>query len=206
RDFADKIAGCIARHSPATVDDLLTLPLDDESPTVDAVRRELVGKVGEKIDIRRFQLLKASGNGTISCYLHGVRIGVLVSSTGGPPQLGRDIAMHVAASKPVCTNTSEVPEDVLTKEREIYLAQARESGKPEDIVEKMVSGRLRKFVNEISLVAQPFVKQPDQTVADLLQSQGASVEQFVRFEVGEGIQKRDPDDFVAEVLAQAKGD
>jgi elongation factor Ts len=143
-------------------------------------------------------------NNVVSHYVHGDRIGVIVELEGGDETLAKDIAMHVAAIKPVCIGADQVPKELLDKEREIYAAQAATSGKPVDIVEKMVEGRLRKYLGEITLLGQPFVKDPDQKVADLLDKKGAKVKSFVRFELGEGIEKKD-DNFVEEVMAQAKG-
>jgi elongation factor Ts len=135
-------------------------------------------------------------------YSHGVRIGVIVDLTGGDADLGRDLAMHIAASSPVCVNEDQVPADLLAKEREITEAQARDSGKPDNIIEKMIEGRMRKYLGEITLIGQPFVKDPDTKVGKLLDKQGASVNTFYRFEVGEGIEKK-VEDFREEVMAQA---
>ncbi|MFB3116358.1 MAG: translation elongation factor Ts, partial [Gammaproteobacteria bacterium] len=138
-------------------------------------------------------------------YLHGVRIGVLVELEGGDEALAKDIAMHIAASNPVCIAEEDVPQDLLSKEKEILVAQAEESGKPPDIIEKMIGGRINKFLKEITLLGQPFVKDPDQTVAKLLESARATVKSYIRYEVGEGLEKRN-DNFVDEVMAQAKGE
>ena len=174
----------------------------DTGATLEEMRTALVGKVGEKIDVRRAAVLAADG-GIVESYLHGKRIGVLVAMQGGSAELARDIAMHIAASNPVCLSEAEMPADVLTKEREIHLAQAALSGKPADIVEKMVVGRLKKFIGETTLLGQPFVKDPDKTVAKLLAERGATVTCFVRFEVGEGIEKKEAN-FAEEVMAQAR--
>jgi elongation factor Ts len=160
-----------------------------------------VAKIGENINVRRFVLFEA-GDGALASYLHGTRIGVVVSHTGDAT-LGKDVAMHVAASRPVCVSEADVPADLIAKEREIFSAQAAESGKPANIVEKMVEGRLRKFLGEITLVGQPFVKNPDQSVGDLLKQASASVSGFARYEVGEGIEKKQ-ENFAAEVMAQAR--
>ena len=135
-------------------------------------------------------------------YLHGARIGVIAKLQGGSAELARDIAMHVAASNPSCVSDADMPADVLEKEKDIFVAQARESGKPDNIIEKMIEGRMKKFLKENTLLGQPFVKNPDQSVAQLLKDADASVVSFYRFEVGEGIAKKE-DDFVAEVMAQA---
>ncbi|MEX2468544.1 MAG: translation elongation factor Ts [Pseudohongiellaceae bacterium] len=171
------------------------------------VRQTLVQKIGENINLRRVDRVgfDNADAGIIESYVHGNnQIGVLVALKGGDESLARDVAMHVAAVNPLVVRKEDVPEDVLAKETEIYSAQARESGKPEEIIEKMVSGRLRKFVAEISLLEQPFVKDPDTKISDLLKQAGADIVTFVRYEVGEGIEKGD-DDFAAEVAAQLNG-
>jgi len=173
-----------------------------EGESLEQMRAGLVAKIGENIEIRRFAILAADG-GVVQSYLHGKRIGVLVALQGGNPELARDIAMHIAASNPVCVSEAEMPADVLAKEREIHLAQAAQSGKPADIVEKMVVGRLKKFIAETTLLGQNFVKDPDQTVEKLLKAAGATVTRFARYEVGEGIDKKE-DNFVEEVMAQAR--
>ncbi|MGE0860294.1 MAG: translation elongation factor Ts [Gammaproteobacteria bacterium] len=171
--------------------------------TIEAQRAALVGKIGENIEIRRFVALAANG-GVVVSYLHGKRIGVLVAMQGGSAEVARDVAMHIAASNPQAVDESQLPAELLAKEREISLAQAEQSGKPADIVEKMVAGKLKKFVAENTLLGQPFVKDPDKTVAKLLGEHKATVTHFVRFEVGEGIEKKE-DNFVEEVMAQARG-
>ncbi len=171
--------------------------------TVEEARQELVSKIGENIQVRRVQKIEAS-EGELGSYRHGVRIGVVVEVAGGDEALAKDIAMHIAAIKPVCVDESEVPAEMLEKEREIFIAQAKESGKPDDIVEKMVTGRMKKYLKEITLLGQPFVKNPDQTIEALLKDAGAKVLQFSRMEVGEGIEKKQ-EDFAAEVMAQVKG-
>ncbi len=173
-----------------------------EGESLEQMRAALVGKIGENIEIRRFAVLAADG-GLVECYLHGKRIGVLVALQGGNAELARDIAMHIAASNPLCLSETEMPAGVLAKEREIHMAQAAQSGKSADIVEKMVVGRLKKFIAETTLLGQNFVKDPDQTVEKLLKGQGAMVTRFVRYEVGEGIDKKE-DNFVEEVMAQAR--
>ena len=174
-----------------------------DGETLEQMRATLVGKIGEKIEIRRFAALSAAG-GVVESYLHGKRIGVLVALQGGSSELARDIAMHIAASNPVCLSEAEMPAEVLAKEREIHVAQAAQSGKPADIIEKMVVGRLKKFIAETTLLGQNFVKDQDKTVAKLLTEHGAKVSSFVRYEVGEGIDKKE-DNFVEEVMAQARG-
>jgi elongation factor Ts len=170
--------------------------------TVDDSRRALVAKIGENLALRRVELV--AGKGKLSSYMHGTKIGVLVDVAGGSDALGKDLAMHVAASKPMCVSADQIPADVLAKERAIVEAQAASSGKPAEIVAKMVDGRLRKYAAEVSLLGQPFVKDPDTSVEKLVKQAGATVHGFVRFEVGEGIEKV-KGDFVAEVMAQARG-
>jgi elongation factor Ts len=173
---------------------------ESDGKTLETRRQELVAKVGENIAVRRFQVLQSSE--TIGSYSHMGRIGVLVELQGGDSGLARDLAMQVAATSPRYVSAAEVPEDELAKEREILAAQALQEGKPEDIVQKMVEGRLRKYLDEITLTGQPFVKDPDTKVEKLLAAVDASALSFVRYEVGEGIEKKE-DDFVQEVMAQA---
>ncbi|TAK79223.1 MAG: elongation factor Ts [Gammaproteobacteria bacterium] len=158
------------------------------SQTVEAARQELVAKVGENIQIRRIVLSNAGAN-TTGTYLHGTRIGVVVELDADNKELARDIAMHIAASKPLVISPQDVPQDVIAKEKEIYMAQAASSGKPQEIIEKMVAGRLKKYLDEVSLVGQPFVKDPDTAVGNLLNKHRAKVLAFYRYEVGEGIEK-----------------
>jgi elongation factor Ts len=173
---------------------------ESDGKTLETRRQELVAKVGENIAVRRFQVLQSSE--TIGSYSHMGRIGVLIELQGGDSGLARDLAMQVAATSPRYVSAAEVPEDELAKEREILAAQALQEGKPEDIVQKMVEGRLRKHLDEVTLTGQPFVKDPDTKVEKLLAAVGASALSFVRYEVGEGIEKKG-DDFVQEVMAQA---
>ena len=201
QSFADAIAKIVLDNQPADLEALLEMPMDGGS-SIEQTRKELIAKIGENINVRRFVLV--SSEGTLNSYLHGSRIGVVVALQGGDDELAKDIAMHIAASRPVCVDADQVSPELLAKEREIYTAQAAESGKPANIVEKMVEGRVRKFLEEITLVGQPFVKDPDQKVGQLLKSANARVERFERFELGEGIEKK-ADDFVAEVMAQARG-
>src|SRR5699024_10611368 len=162
-----------------------------------------VAKLGENIQVRRMAKLSAAG-GTLGGYIHGGRIGVLVALEGGDEALARDLAMHIAALNPAYRDIEDVPAEVMEKEKQILVSQAEDSGKPPEIVEKMVSGRLNKHLAEITLTGQPFVKDGDQTVGKLLKSKDASIKDFVRLEVGEGIEKQE-DDFAAEVMEQAKG-
>lgn len=201
KGFAAAVAETALR---AGVSDIATLreTAGAAGESLEQLRAGLVAKIGENIEIRRFAVLAADG-GLVQSYLHGKRIGVLVAMQGGNVELARDIAMHIAASNPVCVSEAEMPAEVLAKEREIHLAQAAQSGKSADIVEKMVVGRLKKFIAETTLLGQNFVKDPDQTVEKLLKAAGATVTRFARYEVGEGIDKKE-DNFVEEVMAQAR--
>ena len=205
--FADAVAEIVLNSDIEAVEDLARAALrPGEATTVEEARQALVAKVGENMSIRRFVRM-ATTNGRIATYRHGVRIGVLVDLEGGSEELGKDLAMHIAASSPLCVDSSGVPADIIAKEREIYAAQAAESGKPANIVEKMVDGRIRKFLEEVTLLGQPFVKDPETTVAKLIDRAAAHVVGFRRYEVGEGIEKRQ-EDFAAEVAqaaAAAKG-
>jgi elongation factor Ts len=196
-DFAQQALELAYSNSDADVAGLLDAGLED-------ARQALVQKIGENCNLRRVERLQfADANqGIVESYVHSNnRIAVLISITGGDEALARDVAMHVAAVNPLVVKAEDVPKEELAKESEIYSAQARESGKPEEIIEKMISGRLRKFVAEVSLLEQPFVKDPDLTVGKLLKEAGAEVVQFVRYEVGEGIEKEEVD-FAEEVAAQ----
>lgn len=200
RAFAQRVGELVLATRPADLASLLAAPLNGTS--VEETRRGLIAKIGENISVRRFQVLESPG--IIGSYLHGTRIGVLVAIDGGDEQLARDLAMHVAASRPQYIDEREIPGDFLAKEREILLEQAKGEGKPAEIVARMVEGRLRKQLAEITLAGQPFVKDPDTKVGKLLADQGATVKGFVRFEVGEGIEKKS-DNFVEEVMAQVRG-
>ncbi|MGZ8155535.1 MAG: translation elongation factor Ts [Burkholderiales bacterium] len=196
--FANALARLVADNDPADVDALSKLTI--KGTAVDERRKTLVGKIGENMSIRRFRRHPAKGR--LANYIHGgSRIGVLVDLVGGEEALAKDIAMHIAASKPLALSREEVAGEVVEKERAIASAKAAESGKPANIVEKMVEGAVQKFLKEVTLLGQPFVKNDKQTVADLLKSKGASVAAFTLYVVGEGIEKR-KDDFAAEVRAQ----
>ncbi len=199
--FAQAVGDLALNQAPTDVEQLSTLTLGDG--TVEEARQQLVAKIGENIRVRRF-VRRQTTSGVIGSYLHGSRIGVLVELEGGDLALARDIAMHVAASRPVCVSSDQIPADVMAREKEIYDAQAAESGKPEDIRARMVEGRLRKYAAEVTLLGQAFVKDPDTTVEQLLKKANARVIGFDRLEVGEGIEKQ-ADDFVAEVMKQARG-
>jgi len=202
KDFCEQVIDCILANQPADIDSLMGCNIGEQ--TVEETRQQLVAKIGENTSVRRFTLMD-SAQGILGSYLHGIRIGVIVELDGGDESLAKDIAMHIAASNPTCIAEEDVPQDILAKEKEILVAQAEESGKPAEIIEKMIGGRINKFLKEITLLGQPFVKDPDQTVSKLLESAGASVKRFIRYEVGEGIEKRN-DNFAEEVMAQAKGE
>ncbi|MCP3714716.1 translation elongation factor Ts [Paraburkholderia sp. CNPSo 3281] len=195
--FSKKIAELVATQNPADVAVLSALPLDGS--TVDAVRLALVGKIGENLSIRRFARFETANQ--LAAYLHGTRIGVLVEYTGAQEQVGKDVAMHIAAMKPVSLSSDDVPADLIAKERSIAEQKAAESGKPAEIVAKMVEGSVQKYLKEVSLLNQPFVKNDKQTIEQMLKAAGTTVQKFALFVVGEGIEKRQ-DDFAAEVAAQ----
>ena len=198
--FAEGVASRVLASAVADVNTLMAETLfEDDGKTVEAARTELVAKVGENISVRRFARMEAID--FLGSYTHGARIGALVSLRGGNGELARDVAMHVAASNPAYLDEAGVPDAALERERHIYAEQARDSGKPADIVEKMVAGRLKKHLGEITLLGQPFVKDPDLTVGRLLQNAAAEVTEFLRFEVGEGIEKKQGN-FAEEVMAQ----
>ncbi len=196
--FAGALAQLIVARDPADVDALAHLPFDGSS--VDEVRRALVGKIGENLAIRRF--VRLAGRGRLASYIHGgAKIGVLVDVTGGDEVLAKDLAMHIAASKPIALSAGEVPAAAVEKEREIATAKAADSGKPANIVAKMVEGSVQKFLRETTLLGQPFVKNDKQSIEQLLKSKDARVTAFALYVVGEGIEKK-KDDFVSEVMAQ----
>lgn len=197
--FVDEVSDAALAHNVGDIETLNSLSLGDR--TVDEARRALIHKIGENINVRRIELIETSGN--LGAYVHGGRIGVLVELNPGNQELAKDLAMHVAASSPIVVSQNDVPEAVVAKEKEIFIAQAQESGKPMEIIEKMIQGRLRKFLDEVSLMGQPFVKDPNTKVADLVKSHNAEVKRFIRFVVGEGIEKEEVD-FATEVMQQAK--
>ncbi len=199
--FAEAVASVVLATGETDVAALAGQDIGD-GRTVETARTELIQKVGENIGVRRAQVVEASG--PIGFYTHGARIGAIVALEGGDEELARDVAMHVAAINPVCIDESGVPAETLATEKRIFTEQAEASGKPAEIIEKMVTGRVAKFLKEITLVGQPFVKDPDTTVGKLLKGAGAEAASFVRFEVGEGIEKKE-DNFVEEVMAQVQG-
>lgn len=198
--FTKEVAEAIAKHDPKDLAVLASVKLASGS-TVEETRAALVMKLGENINIRR--CVRYSTAGKLAAYLHGSRIGVLVDYSGGNETLGKDLAMHIAASKPICVSSSQVPQATLDQERKIYTAQAAESGKPANIIEKMVEGRIAKYLAEVTLMGQPFVKDPDTLIEKFLAKQGAQVQAFQMFVVGEGIEKVVVD-YAAEVAAAAK--
>ena len=195
--FADEVLDTVAQNKPESVDALSALLLAN-GQSVEEARQALIAKVGENIQVRRFEILESTDS--IAAYLHGARIGVLVDSSADA-DLARDIAMHVAAVNPKFVDQESVPDDFIASEKSILVAQAESSGKPAEIIEKMIQGRLDKLLAEVTLLGQPFVKDPDQKVAGLLSDTGASVNRFIRYEVGEGIEKK-VEDFAAEVASQ----
>ncbi len=199
QQFANDVAKVILDEKPADLNALMNASLAG-GDSVEATRLALVSKIGENIQVRRFEILMAS-TGTLGKYMHGNRIGVMVELENGNDELCKDIAMHVAASKPICIDEDGVSEEVLQKEKEIFVAQAESSGKPADIIEKMVHGRLKKFLGEVTLLGQPFVKDPDKNVGKLLNETSSKVIAFKRYEVGEGIEKKS-ENFAEEVMAQ----
>ena len=198
--FADAVAKAVATHNPASVEALAEVKTDDGT-TVEEARKAVIAKLGENITVRRFERIETA-NGLVT-YMHGKKIGVLVEHTGGDAQAIRQVAMHIAASKPQCVSVEEVDPQIVAKERHIYEEQAAASGKPANIIEKMVEGRVHKFLAEVTLLGQQFVINPDQTVAQFLKEQNAVVNRFVAFHVGEGIEKKEVD-YAAEVAAASK--
>ena len=201
--FVQAVADCALRHESSDADSLLAELLEDGGPSVEERRRELIGQLGENVTVRRVACL-ASRSGNLGAYSHLGRIGVLVDLEGGDGAVSKDVAMHVAASRPLAIREADLPAQMLEKEREILLAQVADSGKPAAIQEKIVSGRLKKYLREITLLGQPFVKDPDQSVEKYLKGASASVMAMARFEVGEGIEKK-AENFAAEVMAQVRG-
>jgi elongation factor Ts len=198
--FAEAVARNALAESPADVDALMQTKID--GATVEEARQALVSKIGENIQVRRF--VRSSSDGSLGAYIHGGRIGVLVDLAGGDEELARDLAMHVAAMNPEFVSADDVPADVMAREKDILIAQAEGSGKPPEIIEKMVEGRLRKHLAGITLLGQPFVKDSDLTVEKLLQQSGARVNGFSRLAVGEGIEKKQ-ENFADEVMQQVTG-
>jgi elongation factor Ts len=205
QEFVAAIAKRVLADNPSDLDALMAMPLrDGDAASIEDARKALIATIGENISVRRFT--RVESDHAIASYRHGVRIGVLVEIVGGDTALGKNLAMHIAAHdpRPVCVSEDQVPADMLAAERDIFTAQARESGKPDDIIEKMITGRIRKYLGEITLLGQSFVKNPDMTVGKLLKQADASVIRFDRIELGEGIEKK-AENFADEVMAQVKG-
>jgi elongation factor Ts len=196
-NFTKHMAQLVVDKNPIDVAALSALPMDGK--TVEEVRSALIGKIGENMSIRRFQRFETSAK--LASYLHGTRIGVMVEYDGAEEQVGKDVAMHIAAMKPVALSSTQVPADLIEKERSVATLKAQESGKPADIAAKMVEGSVQKYLKEVSLLDQAFVKNDKQTVEQMLKSANTTVKAFTMFIVGEGIEKRQ-DDFAAEVAAQ----
>ena len=200
--FVKNVSVALLNANINTEEELLAMPLED-GVTVDEIRRGLISKLGENITIRRFEKFNTAEGGT-ACYLHGNKIGVIVELAAVDADLGKDVAMHIAASKPICVSEDQVSAETIEKEKEIFAAQAAESGKPAEIIEKMVLGRVSKFLAEVTLLGQPFIKDDKITVGKLAASKGNSIIRFSRFEVGEGIEKKE-ENFAEEVMAQVRG-
>lgn len=209
RAFVDAVADTVLNGDPADLTALLALNMAN-GQSVEQNRRECIAKIGENMNVRRFTRL-ASDQGVIGCYLHGTRIGVLVELAGGDADLAKDIAMHIAASRPLCVSPEDVPADLVAKEKDIYAAQAADEAKDkpanviDKIIGKIVEGKLRKYFEAVTLLGQQFIKDDKQSVDELLKAHKASAVRFARFELGEGIEKKSGD-FAAEVMAQVRGD
>ena len=201
-DFANSIADALLQNEISDINSLNDLKLFDDV-SIEEARTNLISKIGENISIRRFDKIHQAVN--IGEYSHGSRIGVIVSLDKSDPDLAKDIAMHIAASNPICLDKEDVPKDLVSREKRIFLEQASSSGKPPEIIEKMVEGRMKKFFKEITLLGQSFIKDPDISIRDLLDKSEAKVQSFIRYEVGEGIEKKE-ENFADEVMKQIKGD
>jgi elongation factor Ts len=200
-DFVNALGRLALKNKPESIGTFLTQTLES-GETVDEAREGIVAKIGENISVRRLQIVNAE-NGVLGAYKHGDRIAVLAVLSGKNSGLAKDIAMHIAASKPECISEEHLSNEFLEREKAIFIEQAKDSGKPDNIIEKMIVGRMKKFVNEVTLYGQAFIKDPDTSVGKLVKSHNAEVKFFVRFEVGEGIEKKE-DNFVEEVMAQAQ--
>ncbi len=200
-DFVETLGALALKHKPESVESFVRLKLGS-GETVDEAREGIIAKIGENISVRRVQIVSTE-SGILGAYKHGDRIAVLAVLSSQDPELAKDIAMHIAASRPECVSEEQLSSDLLDREKAIFIEQAKESGKPDNIIEKMIVGRMKKFVNEITLYGQAFVKDPDITVGELIKSKNSEVESFIRYEVGEGIEKKE-DNFVEEVMAQAQ--
>lgn len=202
-EFSNKVAEVALNNSVEDITALSNQKLSN-GVTIEQSRQELIAKIGENIKLRRMERICCEG-GLTGYYLHGSRIGVIVALKNGNEELAKDIAMHIAASKPMVVNRDQVVAEAIENERDIFKAQAKESGKPQEIIDKMIEGRINKFIDEVSLLGQPYVKDPNIKVAQLLKEKNAEVISFIRYEVGEGIEKKE-DNFVEEVMAQVRKD
>ncbi|CAB5493870.1 translation elongation factor Ts [Bathymodiolus thermophilus thioautotrophic gill symbiont] len=200
--FVDTLGALALKTTPANIEEFLKESMEN-GDSLEKAREDIIAQTGENVAIRRVQTVQTD-NGVIGIYKHGERIAVLTLLEGGDEALAKDIAMHIAASKPECISEDDLSADLLEREKAIFVEQARESGKPDDIIEKMIGGRMKKFINEVTLAGQAFVKDPGTTVAALLKSNNATIKSFIRFEVGEGIEKKE-ENFADEVMAQIKG-
>ncbi|MDA7578966.1 translation elongation factor Ts [bacterium] len=200
-DFVEALGALALKNKPESVEKFLAQKLDS-GETVDEARENIIAKIGENISVRRVQII-STDTGILGAYKHGDRIAVLTVLASQDSALAKDVAMHIAASRPECVSEDQLSEELLEREKAIFIEQARESGKPDNIIEKMIVGRMKKFVNEVTLYGQSFVKDPDMTVGDLVKSKDSEVQSFIRYEVGEGIEKKE-DNFVEEVMAQAQ--
>ncbi|ABI82246.1 elongation factor Ts [Francisella tularensis] len=200
KKFAQEAVKAAHAANAKTIEEVLAAKTSN-GETVEEARKSLIAKIGENIQVRRVKTVEAE---TLGAYIHGSKIGVVAALEGGDEDLAKDVAMHVAAANPMVVSGDQVPADVVAKEKEIFTAQAKESGKPAEIIEKMIVGRIRKFLDEVALLGQDFVKDPAIKVEKLVKDKGAKVVNFIRLDVGEGIEKKE-EDFAAEVMSQIKG-
>ena len=200
-NYAESVAVAILENDIVDLESLSKIDLTTGT-NIEMARTQLISKIGENISIRRFDKIKQCDN--MGIYTHGARIGVVVSLTGGDEVISKDVAMHIAASNPICINNEGVPEELVSREERIFQEQAASSGKPPEIIDKMIQGRMKKFFKEVTLLGQPFIKNPDMSVNELLKESKAEIISFKRYEVGEGIEKKE-ENFADEVMAQIKG-
>ncbi len=200
--FVNTLGALALKTTPANIEEFMTQTLEN-GDSLEKAREDIVAKVGENVSIRRVETI-TTDSGVIGAYKHGERIAVLSVLEGGDEALAKDVAMHVAATRPECVSEEQLDPELLEREKAIFVEQARESGKPDNIIEKMIGGRMKKFVNEVTLYGQAFVKDPDTTVGALTKANNAKVISFIRYEVGEGIEKKE-ENFADEVAAQMKG-
>lgn len=201
-EFANQVATIALNNKVKNLNELLALPYSAQGASVEQARQDLIAKIGENIQLRRCDYLETEG--AVGVYVHSNRIGVLVNLSNDNADLAKDIAMHIAANNPIVVSPEDVPEELVLKEKEIFTAQAKESGKPPEIIEKMINGQVDKFLNEVSLLGQAFVKDPNIKVGSLLRNHQAEVKQFIRYMVGEGLEKKQVN-FADEVMAQVRG-